>query len=115
MMVTWTPIQSGDVPTYLGFLAAGLAAFFAWRSLSRQSKHYQADQRQKHEVDRRQHAQHISAWVGGVIENPVHTERDTPITILNRSNEPVYDVVVSLVFLQGASPSTPAGLRDLAW
>ncbi|MDT7728436.1 MAG: hypothetical protein QOI21_5012 [Actinomycetota bacterium] len=105
-MITWTPIQTGDVPTYLGFLAAGLAAFFAWRSLSRQKKQYHDDLMLRREVDRRQHAQHVSAWIGGVIEDPVYEDRDTPITILNRSDEPVYNVVVNMVYIQGAAPQT---------
>jgi hypothetical protein len=62
-------------------------------------------------------ARAISAWQGGELdldaEWMIDTGRDTPGTILNSSRDPIYRVVVWLVFIQGAGPSTGEEYNEL--
>lgn len=100
-MIQWTPVEPGDAPTYLAFIAATIAAFFAWRTVRGQSRQYDGDTKRRDEEARKDQAQHISTWFGldGYID-----DAEASIIISNESNEPVYDVVVCMVFLKGSGP-----------
>jgi hypothetical protein len=63
------------------------------------------EERKRAEADakkrgRRSQAEKISAWVTS------YGEVDTPIAMRNASDAPIYNVIVSLVLIQGAGPRT---------
>lgn len=57
--------------------------------------------------DRRAQAERVSGWL---LEDGEH---GTPLRLSNRSEEPIYRAVVSLVLVQGAGPRTGLELRGL--
>jgi hypothetical protein len=88
----------GDVPTWaiavgtVGTLAAAL-----WQ-IGRERAARRHDEEQAVAAARRDQAQRISAWFAGDDAN------GSKLSILNASYEPVYQAVVTLVFIQGAGP-----------
>lgn len=86
----------GDVPTWVAgvgtLLAVAVALWLAGRD----------DRRWRQEVRRRQ-AELITAWFGGP-DRPRNPDRpnDKPVTIANASPQLVYEMIVSLVAVQGA-------------
>jgi hypothetical protein len=85
-------IQLGDLGTWLGSLgaiAAILYAYFRGSSEGRNSK----------ERERREQAEKISSWVAS-------EKRELPVKLSNSSGDPVYDVIVNVVLVQGAGPQT---------
>jgi hypothetical protein len=98
----------------IGTLIAAL-----WQ-ISRERKARQRLERQAEQRERREQAEHISAWVASSApwitsappasapEQSLGEEEVGPtrIALLNRSEEPVYQAVASVVFVQGAGPGT---------
>lgn len=113
--VEWSPLQVGDIPAYLGVVAAVLAVLFAALSLRKQSEtarqqheataaqldHLRAEASRIRALDERNHASLISAWF-----------TDDDVSVLNASNEPVYEVVITSVMVQGAGPRTGEEVTD---
>lgn len=64
-------------------------------STSIQLEHLRTEEQRARHLDAIGHASRISAW---------HSA--SGITLLNRSDEPVYEVVLTEVFIQGAGPRT---------
>jgi hypothetical protein len=60
--------------------------------------------------ERRAQAERISAWPADLDDD----EGETPIALLNRSEEPVYRAVAFLILIQGAGASTGKELVDRA-
>jgi hypothetical protein len=95
-------MQVGDLATWIGSvgIVATLAAT-AWqlrreRSIRRQDKY-------------RTQAVRISAWYGGEYSAVVpigHQVVGSSVRIANGSDLPVYEVVATLVFIQGSGPKT---------
>ena len=86
----------GDVPTWLtaiGTCGAVIVALF----LARRDKHN----------DRRRQAERITAWLGPV--QPSGTSLLQQVTIQNASHQSVYELIASLVSVQGAFRATAVG------
>lgn len=89
-------IQLGDLATWLASVGTIGAVWLAlWQVLNEKKE------RVNREI--RSQAERISAWYAGTKEG-AHLATATRIELLNSSNEPVYEVVVGLVFIQGAAP-----------
>jgi hypothetical protein len=104
-------VWSVAVPAWLaggGTLILAAATYLLVRRADDERKTRLAAEDRRTEQSRRAQAASISAWIGGppsereVAEFPF---REMPITVLNRSDEPVYRVVVHMVFVQGAGPA----------
>ncbi len=69
-------------------------------------------------AERRAQAGSVTAWFAGQVNVPVGPPQSR-VAITNRSDEPVYNVVVFLVFVQGAAPDTGeaamATFEDHVW
>jgi hypothetical protein len=119
-------IQWGDFATWVAAVGTVSAVVVALLQVARErnarlSREAQ-DRRERHLA----HARLISAWTGPAQEVP-ETERveygdsdsdrafnyRTPIYVHNSSAEPIYEVVVGIVFIQGAAPRTLEGILDL--
>jgi hypothetical protein len=111
----------GTIVAALGTVGTLIAAL--WQ-ISRERKARQRLERQAEQRVRRAQAEHISAWVASsapwvapaapasVPEQSVGEELGpTRIALLNRSEEPVYQAVASVVFVQGAGPRTAKEAR----
>lgn len=107
-------IHFGDLPT--GIAAVGTAGTLAaalWQIRSER----QARRRDEAEAEKRAEraqAELISAWYGGNDPTAAVTGKVYDrIVVLNRSDQPVYEVLISLVFIQGAAPQTGEDLVRL--
>lgn len=124
-IIDWGPIKVGDLPAYLGFIAAALAAIFAgltWhkqKSLINEQLSELLSERAKRAMDEeRQQAMKISGWHEyGRALNEVSgaTGSEYYLVMLNTSDEPVYDVMLTLVALQGTSPMTGEEFKSDDW
>jgi hypothetical protein len=95
----------GDVPTWVaavgtaGALGAALAQIHSERNhrISQEA----ADRTERHESQ----ARLIAAWAGkGIRPKKLPSDGYTPIYLINSSQEPVYELVVCVVAIQGAAP-----------
>jgi hypothetical protein len=88
-------IQLGDVATWVASIGTVAAVWVAlWQIVSEKKE------RLGREV--REQAERISAWYAGRAERIPGS--GTRIELLNNSNEPVYEVIVGIAFIQGAAP-----------
>jgi hypothetical protein len=112
----------GTAVAALGTVGTLIAAL---RQINREREARQRLERQAEQQERRAQAEHLSAWVAlnapwvasstpaSAPEQSVEEEHGpTWIALLNRSQEPVYQAVASLVFVQGAGPRTGKEARD---
>lgn len=106
------PVNFGDAPTWvaaIGTVGALGAALFQINS--ERNRRLEAESLQRDELHRA-HSRLISAWPGPVIwpPDPNRQVGRTAIDCSNASDEPVYNVVVGIAFIQGAAPRTTEGL-----
>src|SRR5262249_26633310 len=93
-----TEVAYGDLATWVGSIGVVATLYLALVQIRTEARHRRADQIAAQERERRAQAERISGW-------PSHKARETtPIILLNRSDEPVYEVIATLVFVQGAAP-----------
>lgn len=92
------------------FAAVGTVGAFiaALVQIKREREARKRVEREARDRERRAQAEQISAWPTGDDD-----EHRTPIALLNRSGEPVYRAVVTLVFIQGAAPRTGREVYEL--
>lgn len=105
----------GDVPTWVasvGTVAAFGAAF--WQIRTERRHRIEADNHERRERHEAQ-ARLISAMPGPVDEapKPWYPEGRTGVDCVNSSAEPVYNIVVGIVFIQGAAPRTMEGIMTM--
>jgi hypothetical protein len=85
----------GDLATWVGSIGVVGTLYLALIQIRAEQRHRRADQQAAQQRERRQQAERISGWPGQ------ESAKATPIILLNRSDEPVYEVVATLVFVQG--------------
>jgi hypothetical protein len=85
----------GDLATWVGSIGVVGTLYLALVQIRAEQRHRRADQHAAQERERRRQAERISGWPG------IDEVETTTLIILNRSDEPVYEVVVTLVFVQG--------------
>ena len=85
----------GDLATWVGSIGVVGTLYLALVQIRAEQRQRRADQRAALQRERRQQAERISGWPGRDI-----TETTT-LVLLNRSDEPVYEVIATLVFVQG--------------
>ena len=103
-------IQWGDVPTWVAAVGTvGTLASALWQIATERKRRIASDELLRSEQHVRQ-ARLIAAYLGEEqrpkSETPVqaHETGRTEIFLVNNSSEPVYSVVVGIVFVQGAGP-----------
>jgi hypothetical protein len=112
------------VATLIAAVGTVAAIFTALYQISVERSARHADKRAALARDRIAQAKRISAWIRGAPRGEgrgPHAVSATFATVLNASQEPVYRVVVWLVFVQGAAPERgeemiriqPSGARML--
>lgn len=94
--LSWPHLQAGDWATWVGSVGIVSTLGVAVYQLGR-------DQRFRRREVVRTRAEKVAAWYGGEVDNP---NSGTVLAMINGSAEPIYDVVCTLVFVQGAAPST---------
>ena len=85
----------GDLATWVGSIGVVGTLYLALVQIRAEQRQRRADQHAALQRERRQQAERISGWPGN------ETAETTTLILLNRSDEPVYEVVASLVFVQG--------------
>ena len=85
----------GDLATWLGSIGVVGTLYLALVQIRAEQRHRRADQHAAQQRERHQQAERISGWPGK------ESTDITPLILLNRSDEPVYEVVATLVFVQG--------------
>ncbi|MFD4668466.1 hypothetical protein ACFWNN_01960 [Lentzea sp. NPDC058450] len=129
--VTFTPIEPGDVPTYLAFAAATIAATIAWLAWRRQVKNFKIqedslktqinllrDQISQQQESFSKQLESMAEQVAFMREESLYRQRleergqavlistwpgEDAANLLNRSGQPVHSVVVTSVAVQGAA------------
>lgn len=92
--------QLGDLATWFGSVGVvGTLAAALYQIRTERIRRHDDEDHERQQL-RRQQAERISGWP--VNSGPGH--HNTPLILLNRSDEPVYEVVVTLVFIQGDGP-----------
>lgn len=88
-MIVTMSISSGDTATWVGSIAVALTLMVTSLSVA-------ADAWSRRRERRRGQAQTIAAWYAA----------ENQLMVANSSTLPIYEVVVSMVFVQGAAPRT---------
>jgi len=129
--ISFTPIQPGDVPTYLAFAAATIAATVAWLAWRRQVRNFKVQEAAlgeqirllRDQVDQQQKAfsgqlESMAEQVSYMREESLYRQRleeraqailisswpgKGAANLLNRSGQPVHSIVVTSVAVQGAA------------
>jgi hypothetical protein len=101
-------ISWGDIPTWISAIGTVAAFSIAFYQIQLERKAREALEKKQYEYEVRKQAEHVSAWVDHEIANGVHTV----IAISNRSNEPIYQVIVSIVAFRGAGPTYQGNLTN---
>jgi hypothetical protein len=101
-------VQASNRPTttdWIGAIAAGIAAvgtvgalFAALWQIGSERKARRRTEEETRARERSAQASKVSAWVASLDEG------ETPVAIFNQSETPVYEMIVSLVIVQGAGP-----------
>lgn len=95
-----------------GVTAAALVTSLGQLGFDRRRRH--RDEAAATQERRLSQAQLISVWLGEEAPDPHRpSERRTPFHLINTSNEPVYGLVVSVVFIQGAGPHRMEDMLEL--
>ena len=100
-------VRWGDVATWIAAVGTVSAVVVALLQVARERKLRLHRERRDWTEQRRAHARLISAWIGSPSEDR------TPVYIHNGSPEPIYEIVVGIVFVQGAAPHDLEGMLDL--
>jgi hypothetical protein len=96
----------GDVPTWLaGVGTVGTLVTALWQIGNERERRIAQEQKDREE-SRREQARRIASWPGPTPP----TGSEASIDLVNGSDEPVYNVVVGFVFVQGAG--APRRLED---
>lgn len=114
---------TGAVATALSVMGALFVVFIRDPSLERQreaernaAKQIERDRDDERlERDRRAQAQRISAWYAGPAPKDHDDYTGRRVELVNRSDEPVYNVVVIAVFIQGAAPRDSEGIARMLY
>jgi hypothetical protein len=123
-IIDWGAIKVGDLPAYLGFIAAALAAVFAgltWHKqkglINEQLAELLSERAKRAYDEERQQAIKISGWheYREAAQELGSGTSDTQLVMLNTSDEPVYDIMLTLVALQGTSPRTGEEYKSDDW
>src|ERR1700730_5868671 len=106
------------IAAVIAAIAAIVGLVIAYEQLHDQSASQAADRVAKRTTEIRAQAEAISGAVvsgehGAAVEEDPHGGGYTSIALYNHSATPVYDVVVSLVFVRGAGPRTGRELKAL--
>jgi hypothetical protein len=92
--------ELGDLATWFGSVGVvGALAAALYQIRTERIRRHDDEEHERQQL-RRQQAERISGW-------PVDSRpgrHDTSLILLNRSDEPVYEAVVTFVFIQGAGP-----------
>jgi hypothetical protein len=102
--VTELVIAVATVVAAVGTVGAFIAAFV---QIGQERDARQRQERKAELAARREQATHVSAWVGE------DREGNVTLALSNRSDEPVYRAVASLVLIQGAGPQTGREVGEL--
>lgn len=102
-------IALGDLPTWLTAGATAAAWLAALTSIRNERRARLETERQAVEREERAQALTVSAWYGAKPDD----QSGDALIILNRSETPVYNVVVTMVFVQGAAPRRGEEYREL--
>lgn len=119
-------IQWGDFATWVAAVGTVSAVVVALVQVARERSTRLSREARDRNERHLAHARLISAWTGPAEAVP-QTERvdygddeadaayhyRTPVYVQNSSAEPIYEVVVGIVFIQGAAPRTLEGILDL--
>lgn len=92
----------GDWATWAAAVFTGAAVFVALWQIHVERRERQKVERSAQEERKRLQATKVSAWITKAYNDPIW------IAVLNNSDEPVYEVVISLVSVQGAGPPRDA-------
>ena len=93
-----------DPAIWTGSTITGLGLIFAFAQAALERRRRLRLEANDRTVQRQAQAQLISAWLGQAEAARGDTGSRTALHLLNTSNEPVYGLVVSIVFIQGAGP-----------
>ena len=88
--MSWVDVTSAVGTAAAAVVALGLGLRGEWRAM-------RAEQTQRVQ-NKREQAERVSGWPQNDVDGK------TPIALMNSSLEPVYEVVVALVFVQGLKP-----------
>src|SRR5260370_15091373 len=89
-----------DVAIWIGSIGTFLAFLAAFYQIYTERKARKVLEEKQREQQIRDQAEHISAWV-----DTEEGGKYAVLAILNRSNEPVYQVIVTIVAFQGTTPT----------
>lgn len=95
MCIDWNTLG-----TWVGSLGTVGALFFAFLQINNERKIRRETEERRMETEKRQQAEKISAWLDGNFNND-----NEVYYILNQSLEPVYQVVITVIKVQGAGLS----------
>jgi hypothetical protein len=110
--IDWTAVGTCVGATFTGAAAVGTVGtlIYAVRSTNQARKDTDALQRRVADEERRAQARRVSAWLDEAIGTGV-------VRLANLSDEPVYTVVVYMVYMDGEKPGsgeeTEFGLREM--
>lgn len=118
--------QWGDFATWVAAIGTVSAVAAALLQVARERRARLSQEVQDRKDRHLAHARLISAWTGpaGPVPEADRVEYSnadsdwafnyrTPIYVQNSSAEPIYEVVVGIVFIQGAAPRTLEGILNL--
>lgn len=126
MLASAGQIQWGDFATWVAAIGTVSAVVVALLQVARERNARLSREARDRSNRHRAHARLISSWTGPAEALP-ESERveygapeldrafnyRTPVYVHNSSEEPIYEVVVGIVFIQGAAPRSLEGILDL--
>lgn len=92
--------------TGVGTLGLAAVTFWLARREGADRRRLQSAEVGRIEAERRAQAGSVAAWFAGLVTVSTGEARQSRVALANRSDEPVYNVVAFLVFVQGAAPHT---------
>jgi len=105
-------MELGDLPAWVaGAGTVGTLAAALWQIRTERLARKRLEEEGRNRV-RRDQAVRISAWIAARRDREAQAEPELPrysAVVLNRSEEPVYMAIASLVSIQGAGPSASRG------
>jgi hypothetical protein len=99
----------GDLASWLVAIGTVGTLIAALWQIGNERKSRREDERKASDAARRDQAQRVSAWYSGETED----HANSTLAILNASDEPVYQVIVTFVLIQGAGPHSGEDYSDL--
>ncbi len=103
-------LQLGDLATWVSSIVVVGTLVVALYQIRTERVRRHEDEQRAFQMSRRKQAERISAWPA---QSPDDTH--TQLTLLNRSDEPVYEVVIMLVMIQGAGPRRGEDVVDSSY